>query len=114
MALLSNEDAVGAAASLINAGMRVPGWGNSFIKDGPDSGWAEVDRVLLEHYLETHAKIVGVTEFLHARRKKIFPNPSIYTAATALILGLPPVLAPYLFIAGRLNAWTDLIGRNIA
>ena len=114
MALLASDDPVGQAKQLMDHGVRVPGWGNSFIKGKPDGAWLEVDRLLSEDHPEIYSKIADVTKFLHKSGKLIFPNPSIYTAAVAIVLNLPPALSPYLFIAGRLNAWTELAGRHLA
>lgn len=113
MALLMVDDPVGQAKMLMDHGLRVPGWGNSFVKGLPDEKWQEVDDLLRKHYPDLHGRIWDVTKFLHKSGKLVFPNPSIYTAACAMAFQMPPVLAPYLFIAGRLNAWTEMLGGRL-
>lgn len=112
MGILVMADSVKAAHSFLAAGLKVPGWGNSFIKGGPDKSWDEVDKLLAKHFERIHSKIVAVTTYLHERGKKVFPNPSIYTAALALILKVPAPMAPWLFVRARLDAWTELICRS--
>ena len=96
----------------LEVGEHVPGWGNSFVKGESDPLWIGVHEILLKSFPEMAAKLDRVTEQLHARGKKIYPNPSAYTAATAIILQLPPKVAVYLFIRGRLDAWTHLAVRT--
>lgn len=88
-------------------GARVPGWGNGFVKDGPDPLWAEVDQVLRDESNHYMVKVDAVTAVLHEAGKMIYPNPSCYTAVVALTLGLPPEASPYLFLAARLPKWTE-------
>jgi hypothetical protein len=82
---------------------KVPGWGGTFQKDGPDSIWDPVDKLLPQ---SIGLKIDAISKALHAQGKFIFPNASAYTAACAILTGLPTPLAPYLFIAARLSSWT--------
>jgi citrate synthase len=88
---------------LIETNKKVPGWGGTFQKDGPDSVWDEVNSLIPQ---SVGSKIDAVTKTLHEHAKFIFPNPSAYTAATAIALSMPVQLAPYLFIAARLAPWT--------
>lgn len=81
---------------------KVPGWGGAFQKNGPDSAWDEVDSLIPKSVGD---KIDAITHALHEQSRFIFPNPSAYTAAVAICLGLPAPLAPYLFIAARLSSW---------
>ena len=53
-------------------------------------------------------KIDAITRYLHEKEKNIFPNPSTYTAACAIILKVPTDVAPYLLILGRLGGWSAL------
>ncbi len=84
----------------------VPGWGNSFIKGVPDLAWAEVDAQIAAMDMGLHEHITSITDVLHARGKLVFPNPGCYTAAVAIILGIPKQIAAYLFISARLSPWT--------
>jgi citrate synthase len=87
---------------------KVPGWGGTFQKDGHDPIWMEVAQLLVNHWPLIEDKVDSVTHALLERGKHLYPNPSAYTACVALALGLPAQLAPYLFIAARLSAWTQL------
>jgi citrate synthase len=84
--------------------LKVPGWGNSFHRGCRDPLWTEVE---LQLTAEMGAKLEAVTNLLHSRGKEVYPNPSAYTAAAALIVGLPRAVSPFLFVAGRLSAWTE-------
>jgi citrate synthase len=106
--LLGVEQPAAIVTEIIQSGRKVPGWGGTFQKDQPDPIWAEVSKLLEEFYPSLAARLDVITEALHAEGKKIYPNPSAYTAASAIALGLPAELAVYLFIGGRLDAWTRL------
>ena len=90
------------------SGDRIPGWGNSFEKDRPDSFWVGVETILADSFLDVYGKLGYVTDALHKAGKQIYPNPSAYTAAVAIALKMPPEILEWLFIAGRLNVWTML------
>jgi citrate synthase len=108
---LSLPDPAASIPVLLNVGAKVPGWGGTFQKDAPDPVWHEIHDLLVTYPI-SH-KIAKVTEALHARGKTVYPNPSAYTAAVAIVLGIPPPIAPYLFIAARLSAWSVLAARHI-
>ena len=95
------------AQEFLKSGHPVPGWGNSFVKGEHDPEWAEVRAWLETHRRDIWAKIEDVTAILHASGKRIFPNPSIYTAAAAIALHIPARAAGFLFVSGRLGAWTQ-------
>lgn len=92
---------------------RVPGWGNSFAKGVPDSLWVKVDHHLELYFHVVWAKMLTVTKALHAAGKMIYPNPSAYTAAAAIVFELPASIAAYLLVVGRLGAWTQLAADNL-
>jgi len=92
------------AEAMLGAKQRVPGWGNAFVKDGPDPLWQHVHNMLPASHA---AKIDAVTQVLHAHGKKIYPNPSCYTASVALLTGMPMEITPFLLVEGRLSAWTQ-------
>lgn len=92
-------------SEMISSGQLVPGWGNSFYKDGIDPLWEEVDHEL-RHWPDFCGKLQRVTVALHDAGRKLYPNASAYTALTALILGVPGKVAGYIFIAARLPEWT--------
>ena len=108
MRLLSDEDPVARAGEIINDNLLVPGWGNSFIKGEPDQMWAAVEGRIEAISAPMMQRIGYVTRYLHGIGKQVYPNPSTYTAAAALILDIPESVAPFLLIMGRLQGWTEL------
>lgn len=93
---------------ILKAGNKVPGWGGSFQKEGPDPIWAEVAQLFEKLYPQAANKLKRVTHELHKHEKRVYPNPSAYTAASALALGLSGRLAVYLFIRARIDAWCHI------
>lgn len=90
-------------------GLKIPGWGSSFAKAGAaDPFWEPVEEALRTRFSDKVARLDEVTEALYARDLILSPNPSAYTAMTAIILGMPDVIAPLLLIYGRLEAWTEI------
>jgi len=110
--VLMASNPVEGARLLVADGYKVPGWGNSFHRGEPDPCWAEVDQWLQENRPDLYAKIQAVTDFLRSTGKPVMPNPSTYTAAAALALGIPPRCAAFLFIQGRLLEWVKLFMRG--
>lgn len=104
--LLDAPDLAGLVDLLLRSGRRVPGWGNSFHKHVPDPLWREVDRLLWVDFPHLAGQLSAVTQLLHSAGRPLYPNPAAYTAASARALGCPLRCAPYLFIAGRLDAWS--------
>ena len=104
--LLLLDDPAFAAKQIVYRGRKVPGWGGAFQKDAPDPIWSEVKELLSPSQMAD--KLNAVTTQLHLLKKPVYPNPSGYTAAVAILIGLPASLTPYLFIASRLTAWTQL------
>lgn len=99
----------GAEVALILArNEKVPGWGGTFQGNVIDPIWVELDSLLHKLHPELAQKLDAVTVELAASGKILFPNPSAYTACVAIAIRLPAPLAPYLFIAGRLSAWTQI------
>ena len=86
----------------------VPGWGNSFVKGEPDPLWKAVDAQLGEVAPDISKTLAHVTMSLREKGRNVYPNPSAYTAAVGQALGISPRLLPWLFIQGRLSAWTAL------
>lgn len=106
MIMLLQPDPTVFAADRLAKGLLVPGYGNSFIKDRKDDLWLKVDDFLKVEFPMRHEVLEKIMLLLHAHGKVIYPNPSAYTATTAIILGMPPQIGAYLFVAGRLQAWT--------
>lgn len=105
MRLLELYDPASEASAMLKRGQLVPGWGGSFQKDGPDPVWQPVEALLP---VPMRQKLDSVTQALHAAGKRIYPNPSAYTAATAILLDIPEQLATSLLIRGRLSGWTEI------
>jgi len=98
----------------LDLGLKIPGWGNGFYKGEPDALWRDVDAHIAEHWPELHGMITVITDELHARGKMIYPNPSTFTALTAIILELPPQIIGWLLVQGRLSAWSRVFFNTIA
>ena len=109
MRLLKADDAAQEARLKLSRAELIPGWGGSFQKDGPDPMWQPVREALPYNML---SKINTVTQVLHSDGKTIYPNPSAYTAAVAILLGIPSDIAPWLLISGRLKGWTEIALRT--
>jgi citrate synthase len=95
-------------AAILEAGQKVPGWGGTFQADHPDPLWRGVDIALRECQPQLAGKLDKVTLELSRLGKTLYPNPSAYTAAVALALGVPARLVVYLFIAARMDAWARI------
>jgi citrate synthase len=95
-------------AVAIETGAVLPGWGHDFVKGEIDPLWVEVAELLERHYPNVHQRIEGITMKFHEKGKMIYPNPSAYTAAVGMALGIPAPIIPYLFVQGRLGAWTTM------
>lgn len=108
---LSLDDPAHKVSEALSNNLKIPGWGSSFFKGEPDPLWTGVDKMLELH--PVGSKIYDVTARLHQLGKNLYPNPSAYTAAVGLTIGLPIVMTPYLFIAARLSAWTQLAGKVV-
>jgi hypothetical protein len=106
--LLSSEYAVEGAKLMLADGVRVPGWGNSFFRGEPDTLWNKVARWIEVNRPDLHKRISEVTAFLQSQGKDIYPNPSTYTAATAISLRIPAKCAAFLFLQGRLLSWSQI------
>lgn len=93
---------------IIQSGRQVPGWGGTFQKGAPDPIWKLVEGGLHEFYHDLSQDMDAVTSKLHELGKDIYPNPSCYTAATAIALDMPREAAVCLFISARLDAWSSI------
>lgn len=108
MAMLRVANPPAAVQEIIRQGVKVPGWGNSFVRGGKDELWQPVEAALEKTAPVWMRAIERVTHELHKAGKNIFPNPSAYNAAVALAVQMPPEIAPFLFIQARLPAWTQI------
>ena len=112
--ILASSHSLQGVKLMFEDGLRIPGWGNSFHRGEPDPLWVKVDGWLAKHRSDLHTKIQEITQFLHAAGKNIMPNPSIYTAASAIALGIPANCAGFLFLQGRLLSWTQVYLKGVA
>lgn len=111
--LLDSTTPLDTAGATLARGDKLPGWGNSFHKGTGDPVWSEVNRLLDEHAPHVGEIIDSLTSYLHGQGKPVFPNPSCYTAAAAIALGIPRAASPFLLVIGRLNGWSKLMLQNI-
>lgn len=109
MVMLQCPDPPVQALALLRQGEKVPGWGNSFHRGEPDPLWNGVETVLWREWPRRSAHLTAITATLHRAGKIVFPNPSAYTAAAALIVGMPREAALYLVVAARVERWTEMI-----
>lgn len=107
-ALLGADDRREEARKILALGRKVPGWGNSFIRDGIDPAFQEVDQCLQAEFPAWYGRLTEITGYLHAAGKSVWPNPGGYTAIAALVLGMPGNLSPALFVGARLWEWVRL------
>jgi citrate synthase len=106
--LLSADDPSAAARSILASGGRVPGWGNSFVRGEPDPAWKRAEDALRSVSPEMGDRLDRVTETMASAGTSLYPNPSAYTAAAGLVLGIPRHLIGWLFVQGRLAAWAQI------
>lgn len=94
-----------SAKALLHKGRKVPGWGSSF---ADNSAWKALEEHLRKCFPDVVRSVDLITGLIHSYGKLIQPNPSAWTAATALALRLPAKLSPFLLVQGRLSAWSEL------
>lgn len=107
--ILRCRDTPAWLANQAGEGRLVAGWGNSLVKGCDDPDFLRVRDQLENINPKMVERIDAITGALHARGKHIYPNPSCWTAAVAITVGLPAELSPYLFIAARLPVWSRAV-----
>lgn len=108
--VVQTYDLLSSTDPKIDTNKLVPGWGGSYQKNGIDPLWKPVHDLLPENM---RLKLDLITSILHAAGKKIWPNPSAYTASVAICCGIPREISPHLLIVGRLDAWAEIARRAI-
>lgn len=94
-------------AGKIKDGLIVPGYGNSFHKDGIDPAFEPLRKLLEDAYADHYKKLSETTEFVRKQTgKNLHPNPAAFTAVCAEILGVPYGVELLLVLMARLPAWT--------
>jgi citrate synthase len=101
-------DSMENIALAIEMGAIIPGWGSDLILDEIDPLWVPVANHIENHFPQIHERLEGITMKFHEKGKMIYPNPSAYTAATGMALGIPAPIIPWLFVHGRLIEWTSM------
>lgn len=113
VSLLESTHAPEIARSILLQGKKVPGWGSSFANAQKDPIWSEFENALRLNARDLFFRIERVTDELILTGKNVYPNPACYTAAAAIVLGIPAPVAPWLFLQGRLAAWTRLALKSL-
>lgn len=89
-------------------GARLPGFGNSFHKDGVDPAWQPVDEFLEQTFPEIHERIWDVSDIIsNVKSKKVYPNAAAYTAAAAHLTKQPFGTEHAILLMGRVPAWVE-------
>lgn len=89
----------------IRQGVRVTGWGSSFVKGERDEAFDALCGTLPLAELD---RLGRITYDLWKAGKRVFPNAAAYTAVVANLLGLPMGTEVSLFIQGRMPTWIKI------
>jgi citrate synthase len=101
-----------ALKSAIEAGMKIPGFGNSFFKDRIDPAWSRVSELIKFSFPNANARIEQLHGWMKEAGKNINPNAALYTAVVCSELGVMPGAESAIFILARTAAWTSLCIKN--
>jgi len=101
-----------ALKSAIEAGMKIPGFGNSFFKDRIDPAWSRVREIIAADFPNANARIEQLHGWMKEAGKNIHPNAALYTAVVCSELGVIPGAESAIFIIARTAAWTSLCIKN--
>lgn len=92
---------------LLAMNRRVPGFGNSFFKDGIDPAFQKAYDHLPDHFKQLFTEISdAIFEF---KKVRLYPNAAAITAAAAEHLGLPEGGEFLIFLIGRGAGWIKLL-----
>ena len=101
--------------NMIAAGQKIPGFGNSYYKEGVDPSFQEAYDKYREYAGEDNP-IRNIERFLnnHLQAQNgfqghLYPNAAIITSGICDFLKMQPLYEIYSFIAGRSQAWLQLI-----
>ncbi len=95
------------ATTLLESGLKVPGFGNSFFKDRQDPAWLPVEFAVRYEFDSAHEKINVVSEVLRNHGKASIPNAAMWTAVAASECGFPVGTEPSIFIVSRIGSWVS-------
>ena len=101
-----------ALKSAIGAGMKIPGFGNSFFKDRIDPAWSHVREVIETDFPNANRRINQLHGWMKEAGKDVYPNAALYTAVICSELGMIPGSEAAIFILARTAAWTSLCVKN--
>lgn len=101
-----------ALKSAIEAGMKIPGFGNSFFKDKIDPAWSRVREIIEADFPNANGRINQLHDWMRQSGKDIHPNAALYTAVVCSELGMIPGSESAIFILARTSAWTSMCIKN--
>ena len=101
-----------ALKSAIEAGMKIPGFGNSFFKDRIDPAWSHVREVIETDFPNANRRINQLHGWMKEAGKDVYPNAALYTAVICSELGMIPGSEAAIFILARTAAWTSMCVKN--
>jgi citrate synthase len=110
--LLSEWIVCDSVEAMLDQGKLVPGWGSGFVKAARDTEFNTLDDMLFADHKTMWNRIASVTRYLHSKDKILSPNAACYTAAVAIVTGVPASLSPSLFLRGRIDAWVQIYAEN--
>ena len=87
-------------------GSKVPGFGNSFFKEGIDPEWVPVFEYMTENFPEKVARIEQIKGWIG---KPIYPNPAMLTAVACDLAKVPHGCEVAVFALMRIPAWVSLL-----
>jgi len=90
----------------LNQGQKIPGFGNSFFKDGIDPQWQPVLDYLTECFPEKVSRINEIKSWIG---KPIYPNPALFTAIACDLATVPIGYEAAVFALMRIPAWVSLL-----
>ena len=101
------------AFSIATKGGIIPGFGNSFFRDGIDPAWQGTFNLLALKCRNEIAILMAINEAIGRAGHKIFPNAAGISAVACEALGLPYGIEDAIFIMPRMNVWlSDFILHN--
>lgn len=109
LALFLDSNKIDAVSSAIKHGVRIPGWGSSFIKNRPDPIFNELSYYLNDNYPEELRILKKITAILHGSDKFIYPNDAAFTALVGKIYNYSPSTIHFLLVSCRLRGWLETI-----
>jgi len=101
-----------ALKSAIEAGMKIPGFGNSFFKDRIDPAWSRVREIIETDFPNANERIKQLHAWMKEAGKDVYPNAAIYTAVICSELVMSPGSESAIFILARTSAWTSMCIKN--